>query len=80
MTRTRTKTKRVAGMAKVFIGIDGGGTKTAAAAYLVEDGKDPSAGRVVGRAVAGPSNKNSVGEASAVAAFRQSVASALQVF
>ena len=64
-------------MSRICVGVDGGGTKTAAVAYVVDDGADLSSGRVVGRGVAGPSNKNSVGEESAVGAFRQAVGSAL---
>jgi N-acetylglucosamine kinase-like BadF-type ATPase len=58
-------------MARLTIGIDGGGTKTAAVAYLVGDDGDAGAGRVVGHGLAGPSNKNSVGEEAAVAALKQ---------
>ena len=54
------------------------GTKTAAVAYLVGDGDDTLAGSVVGRGVAGPSNKNSVGEQAAISSFLHAVASALQ--
>lgn len=65
-------------MARLYIGVDGGGTKTAAVAYLVEDENDASSGRVVGRGVAGPSNKNSVGEKSAISAFRLACSQALE--
>lgn len=65
------------GQGHLVVGVDGGGTKTAAVAYLVDEGGDPAAGRVLGRSVAGPSNKNSVGEAAAEAAFAQAVCAAL---
>jgi N-acetylglucosamine kinase-like BadF-type ATPase len=65
-------------MARICVGVDGGGTKTEAVVYVVDEGADASSGRVVGRGVAGPSNKNSVGDEAAVAAFRQAVSAALE--
>jgi len=42
-------------------------------------GVDPGSGTVIGTGAGGPSNKNSVGEEMAVAAFREAVAAALKV-
>lgn len=76
-TRLTRRSTRVVHQGHLVVGVDGGGTKTAAVAYLVDEGGDPAAGRVLGRSVAGPSNKNSVGEAAAVAAFVQAVGAVL---
>ncbi len=75
-TRLTRRSTRVVHQGHLVVGVDGGGTKTAAVAYLVDEG-DPAAGRVLGRSVAGPSNKNSVGETAAVAAFVQAVGAVL---
>jgi N-acetylglucosamine kinase-like BadF-type ATPase len=58
-------------MESYFLGIDGGGTKTAA---VLLDG----AGGEVSRAVSGPANIYSVGEATATASLRQAIAECLQ--
>ena len=61
----------------VCIGVDGGGTKTAAVICRVND-EIGHTGTFVGRGFAGPSNKNSVGAEPAVAALWQAVADALE--
>ena len=61
----------------VCIGVDGGGTKTAAVICRVND-EVGATGTFVGRGFAGPSNKNSVGAEPAVAALWQAVADALE--
>ncbi len=55
----------------VFLGVDGGGTKTEA---LIAD----AAGRVLGRGLAGPSNPYFVPRRSALAALRRAVTAALR--
>lgn len=57
-------------MAKLLLGVDGGGTKTVALVADVED-------RVLGRGVAGPSNIYAAGEAVAYASLDQAISQAL---
>ena len=64
----------------LVVGVDGGATKTSAVVIKVDDVSSAQPTRiVVGRSVSGSTNRNSVGNAAAVAAMHEVITSALRV-
>ena len=64
----------------IVVGVDGGATKTSAVVIKVDDVSSAQPTRiVVGRSVSGSTNRNSVGNAAAVAAMHEVITSALRV-
>ena len=59
----------------LVVGVDGGATKTSAVVIKISDGTR----LVVGRGVSGSSNRNSVGNETAVAAMNEVISAALKV-